>query len=145
MFTIAHSLTLSLGMFGLIHLPPQVVEPLIALSIGYVAFENLASDRLRGFRLPVIFAFGLLHGLGFASVLTEFGLPADLYLAALLWFNVGVGLVRLPYKSRRTLRSLSGSLIHLSINRSIVIPGSLLIGGLGAYWTVERMVYYYFS
>lgn len=145
MFTIAHSLTLSLGVFGLIHLPPEVVEPLIALSIAYVAFENLASDRLSRFRLPVVFAFGLLHGLGFASILTEFGLPADLYLAALLWFNVGVEFGQVTL--------LTGVYLAITIwfadphvyRRSIVIPGSLLIGGLGAYWAVERVIYYHFS
>ncbi len=145
MFTIAHSLTLSFSVFGLIHLPQQVVEPLIALSIGYVAFENLASDRLSGFRLPMIFVFGLLHGLGFASILTEFGLPADLYLAALLWFNVGVefGQVALLIAAYLAITIwFSDPLIY---RRSIVIPGSLLIGGLGAYWTVERVMYYYFS
>ena len=145
MFTIAHSLTLSLGVFGLIHLPPQVVEPLIALSIAYVAFENLTSDRLSRFRLPVVFAFGLLHGLGFASILTEFGLPADLYFAALLWFNVGVEFGQVAL--------LMGAYLAITIwftdprvyRRSVVIPGSLLIGGLGAYWAVERVVYYHFS
>lgn len=145
MFTIAHSLTLSLGVFGLIHLPPQVVEPLIALSIAYVAFENLVSDRLSRFRLPVVFIFGLLHGLGFASILTEFGLPADLYLAALLWFNVGVEFGQVAL--------LMGAYLAITIwftdpyvyRRSIVIPGSLLIGGLGAYWAVERVMYYHFS
>lgn len=145
MFTIAHSLTLSLGVFGLIHLPPQVVEPLIALSIAYVAFENLASDRLSRFRLPVIFAFGLLHGLGFASILTEFGLPADLYMAALLWFNVGVEFAQVALLIAAYLAiTIWFSEPHV-YRRSIVIPGSLLIGGLGAYWTVERVMYYYFS
>ena len=145
MFTIAHSLTLSLGVFELIHLPLQMVEPLIALSIVYVAFENLASDRLRRFRLPVIFVFGLLHGLGFASILTEFGLPADLYLAALLWFNVGVeiGQVTLLIAAYLAI-TIWFSDPHV-YRRSIVIPGSLLIGGLGVYWTVERVMYYYFS
>ena len=145
MFTIAHSLTLSLGVFGLIHLPPQVVEPLIALSIAYVAFENLACDRLSRFRLPVVFAFGLLHGLGFASILTEFGLPVDLYLAALLWFNVGLEFGQVAL--------LMGAYLAITIwftdphiyRRSIVIPGSLLIGGLGAYWAVERVMYYHFN
>ena len=145
MFTIAHSLTLSLGVFGLVHLQPKVVEPLIALSIAYVAFENLASDRLNRFRLPVIFVFGLLHGLGFASILTEFGLPADLYLAALLWFNVGVefGQVALLIAAYLAI-TIWFSDPHV-YRRSIVLPGSLLIGGLGAYWTVERVMYYYFS
>ncbi len=145
MFTIAHSLTLSLGVFRLVHLQPKVVEPLIALSIAYVAFENLANDRLNRFRLPVIFVFGLLHGLGFASILTEFGLPADLYLAALLWFNVGVefGQVALLIAAYLAI-TIWFSDPHV-YRRSIVLPGSLLIGGLGAYWTVERVMYYYFS
>jgi hypothetical protein len=93
----------------------------------------------------VIFAFGLLHGLGFASILTEFGLPADLYLAALLWFNVGVEFGQVAL--------LIGAYLAITIwftdqyvyRRSVVIPGSLLIGGLGAYWAVERVVYYHFS
>ena len=98
------------------------------------------------FRLPVIFVFGLLHGLGFASILTEFGLPADLYLAALLWFNVGVefGQVALLIAAYLAI-TIWFSDPHV-YRRSIVIPGSLLIGGLlGAYWTVERVMYYYFS
>lgn len=145
MFTIAHSLTLSLGVFELIHLPLQMVEPLIALSIVYVAFENLASDRLSRLRLPVIFVFGLLHGLGFASILTEFGLPSDLYLAALLWFNFGVefGQVTLLIAAYLAI-TIWFSDPHV-YRRSIVIPGSLLIGGLGAYWTAERVMYYYLS
>ena len=92
-----------------------MVEPLIALSIAYVAFENLVSDRLSRFRLPVVFAFGLLHGLGFASILTEFGLPADLYLAALLWFNVGVEFGQVALLMGRTSRSRSGLLINTCI------------------------------
>ena len=64
-----------LGAYGLISLPPRLVEPMIAFSIVYVAFQNLLTDQLSRHRLPVIFGFGLLHGLGFASILTEFGLP----------------------------------------------------------------------
>ncbi|MDC3058143.1 HupE/UreJ family protein [Litorivicinus sp.] len=145
MFTIAHSLTLSLGVFGLVHLQPKVVEPLIALSIAYVAFENLASDRLNRFRLPVIFVFGLLHGLGFASILTEFGLPADLYLAALLWFNVGVEFGQVALLIAAYLAITIWFSDPCVYRRSIVLPGSLLIGVLGVYWTVERVMYYYFS
>ncbi len=145
MFTIAHSLTLALGVFELIHFPPQVVEPLIALSIAYVAFENLASDRLSRFRLPMVFSFGLLHGLGFASILTEFGLPADIFLAALLWFNVGVefGQITLLIAAYLAI-TIWFSDPHV-YRRAIVIPGSLLIGGLGTYWAFERVMYYYFS
>lgn len=145
MFTIAHSLTLSLGVFGLVNLPPQVVEPLIALSIAYVAFENLASERLSRFRLPVVFAFGLLHGLGFASILTEFGLPEDLYVAALLWFNVGVEFGQIALLVFAYLAITIWFRNPSVYRRFVVLPGSLAIGGLGAYWMVERMIYFYIS
>ena len=145
MFTIAHSLTLSLGVFGLVNLPPQVVEPLIALSIAYVAFENLASERLSRFRLPVIFAFGLLHGLGFAVILTEFGLPEGLYAAALLWFNVGVEFGQVALLAAAYL-AITIWFTHPDIyRRYVVVPGSLMIGAVGIYWTVERMIYFYSS
>ena len=145
MFTIAHSLTLSLGVFGLVNLPPQVVEPLIALSIAYVAFENLASERLSRFRLPVVFAFGLLHGLGFAAILTEFGLPEGLYAAALLWFNVGVEFGQIALLAAAYL-AITIWFTHPEIyRRYVVVPGSLMIGGVGIYWTVERMIYFYSS
>ena len=145
MFTIAHSLTLSLGVFGLVNLPPQVIEPLIALSIAYVAFENLASERLSRFRLPVVFAFGLLHGLGFASILTEFGLPEDLYVAALLWFNVGVEFGQIALLVFAYLAITTWFANPSVYRRFVVIPGSLAIGGLGTYWMVERAIYFYFS
>lgn len=145
MFTIAHSLTLSLGVFGLVNLPPQIVEPLIALSIAYVAFENLASEQLSRFRLPVVFAFGLLHGLGFATILTEFGLPEELYVAALLWFNVGVEFGQIALLVCAYLAITVWFSRAEVYRRYVVLPGSLAIGGLGAYWMVERVVYFYFS
>lgn len=145
MFTIAHSLTLSLGVFGLVNLPPQIVEPLIALSIAYVAFENFASDQLSRFRLPVVFAFGLLHGLGFATILTEFGLPEELYVAALLWFNVGVEFGQIALLVCAYLAITVWFSRAEVYRRCVVLPGSLAIGGLGAYWMVERVVYFYFS
>jgi len=90
LFTLAHSITLSLSTLGIFDLPAVIVEPLIALSIAYVAIENLWSDRLSKTRLWLVFAFGLLHGLGFATMLLEFGLPEDRFLLALLGFNLGV-------------------------------------------------------
>ena len=89
-FTIAHSITLGLSMYGIVSLPSRVVEPLIALSIAYVAIENLVTRELKPWRLALVFMFGLLHGLGFAGVLRELGLPRDEFLTALLTFNLGV-------------------------------------------------------
>ncbi|QFT63112.1 HupE/UreJ family protein [Roseivivax sp. THAF30] len=89
-FTLAHSVTLALGAFGIVSIPGSIVEPIIAASIVFVAAENMFARRVTGWRIGVIFLFGLLHGLGFASVLNEFGLPDGQFGAALVGFNVGV-------------------------------------------------------
>ena len=89
-FTVAHSITLGLGMFGLVSAPSRIVEPLIAVSIAYVAIENLLVTELKWRRLALVFAFGLLHGLGFASALGELGLPRQEFVTALVTFNLGV-------------------------------------------------------
>lgn len=94
-FTAAHTVTLALGALGIVTIPGNIVEPIIAASIVYVAVENLFTDGLNPWRPAVVFVFGLLHGLGFASVLAEFGLPSDQFIPALLGFNVGVELGQL--------------------------------------------------
>lgn len=94
-FTAAHTVTLALGALGLVAVPPSIVEPLIAASIVYVAVENVFRSGLSRWRPVVIFGFGLLHGLGFASVLGEFGLPEDQFIPALIGFNIGVELGQL--------------------------------------------------
>ncbi len=89
-FTLAHTITLALAALGYVTVPGSIVEPLIALSIVYVAVENLFTDGLSRWRPFIIFGFGLLHGLGFASVLAEFGLPEGTFVPALIGFNIGV-------------------------------------------------------
>jgi hypothetical protein len=89
-FTVAHSITLALSVLGIATLPSQIVEPVIALSIAYVAFENLALKRAPSRRWAVSFLFGLVHGFGFAGALAEVGLPAGGLAAALIGFNLGV-------------------------------------------------------
>ena len=89
-FTVAHSLTLGLAMYGLIAVPSHLIEPAIALSIAYVAIENMLWSDLKKWRVGLVFAFGLLHGLGLASVLRELGMPRTDFLTALLSFNLGV-------------------------------------------------------
>lgn len=89
-FTLAHTITLALASLGYVNVPGSIVEPLIALSIVYVAVENLYTDGLSPWRPFIIFGFGLLHGLGFASVLGEFGLPEASFIPALIGFNIGV-------------------------------------------------------
>ena len=94
-FTIAHSVTLGLAMYKLIKVPSAIVEPLIALSIMYVALENIFSPKLKPSRIGVVFIFGLVHGLGFAGALGDLGLPQNAYLLSLVMFNVGVELGQL--------------------------------------------------
>jgi hypothetical protein len=93
-FTVAHSCTLVAAGIGWVRLPPRVVEPAIALSILWVALENLAVAQPRR-RWVLTFGFGLVHGFGFASVLREIGLPPRGVVPSLLAFNVGVELGQL--------------------------------------------------
>ncbi|MCC6850425.1 MAG: HupE/UreJ family protein [Deltaproteobacteria bacterium] len=88
-FTVAHSVTLSLAVLDVVALPARLVESAIALSIAWVALENLLLDRPRG-RWRITFAFGLMHGFGFASILRELHLPREGLIASLLAFNLGV-------------------------------------------------------
>jgi hypothetical protein len=89
-FTIAHSITLALAILGVVVIPPALVEPVIALSIAYVALENIVRERASSGRWLVSFVFGLVHGFGFAGALLELGLPPGGILDSLLFFNLGV-------------------------------------------------------
>ena len=137
-FTIAHSITLGLTMYGLVSLPARVVEPMIALSIAYVAVENLLTSDLKPWRLALVFSFGLLHGMGFAGVLRELGLPRSEFLTALVTFNVGVEAGQL------TVIALAFAVVvywrsnRPTYRRFIVQPASFAIALIGLYWTVER-------
>src|SRR5262249_51916160 len=89
-FTLAHSITLALSVLPIVTLPSRFVEPVIALSIAYVAAENILKKGAVSRRWAVSFLFGLVHGFGFAGALREVGLPADGLAAALVGFNLGV-------------------------------------------------------
>jgi hypothetical protein len=136
-FTVAHTLTLALAVQGVVRLPASVVEPLIALSIAWVAIENVVTTELKPWRPALVFAFGLLHGLGFAGVLAELGLPSGELVTGLLAFNLGVELGQLSVivAAFATL----GRLRHRpDYRRRVTIPASLLIAATGVYWAVER-------
>ena len=138
MFTLAHTITLGLGMATIINLPAMIVEPLIALSIAYVAIENLVVRGLHKWRLLLVFLFGLLHGLGFASTLAEFGMPGQAFMTALISFNVGVELGQLAVIAGAFL--LLGWFRHKHwYHLVIVTPLSLMIAATGLYWMVERL------
>ena len=138
-FTLAHTVTLALGALGLVTIPGSIVEPIIAASIVYVAIENVFSNKMNRWRPVIIFIFGLLHGLGFASVLGEFGLPAGQFVAALIGFNVGVELGQLTVIALAFLAVGYWFGSKEWYRQRIAIPASLVIAAVGAYWFVERV------
>lgn len=138
-FTVAHTITLALTIYGVVALSPSIVEPLIALSIVYIAIENLVTRELKPWRLALVFAFGLLHGMGFAGVLGELGLPREHFVTALISFNVGVELGQLAVLFAAYLLVVSWARHKHWYRRAVVVPASLLIAAVGAFWTVERI------
>jgi hydrogenase/urease accessory protein HupE len=139
-FTIAHSITLGLSLYGFISLSPSVVEPLIALSIVYVGVENVLTSQLKPWRVVVVFCFGLLHGMGFAGVLTELGLPRANFLNALISFNVGVELGQLTVISLAFLGIALWFRDRAWYRSRITIPASVAIALVGGWWTIERIL-----
>ena len=138
-FTLAHTVTLFLGAMGWVNIPASVVEPLIAASIIFVAVENIFVATLHRWRLLLIFFFGLLHGLGFASVLGEFGLPATQFIPALLGFNVGVEFGQLAVIAAAFITVVVWSRNRSWYRRLVVVPASLLIALVACWWFFERV------
>ena len=139
-FTLAHSITLGLSIYDVVSLPSSIVEPLIALSIVYVAVENVLRPQLTPWRVAVVFAFGLLHGLGFAGVLSSLGLPRSEFLTALVSFNVGVEGGQLAVIALAFLAVGSWARRETWYRSRVVVPASLAIAAVGLYWTVQRTV-----
>lgn len=138
-FTVAHSLTLALGIYGVFTVPASVVEPLIALSIVYVGFENLFTSTLTPWRLALVFLFGLLHGLGFVEALTALDLSRGEFLGTLVAFNVGVEAGQLAVILAAALVILALRIPAAEYRRVVVRPASIAIALAGAYWMVERL------
>ncbi len=140
-FTVAHSITLALSMKNIMVVPGAVVEPIISLSIMFVAIENILLTELKPWRVLIVFMFGLIHGMGFASSLNEIGLPRNKFYTSILSFNSGVeigqviviasvfALIIIPFGKRKGYR------IYL------VYPLSVLIALIAGYWTVQRVFF----
>jgi HupE / UreJ protein len=140
-FTVAHATTLFLSTYGIFRVSSQYVEPAIALSIAFIALENVFTPRLGPGRLAVVFGFGLVHGLGFAKSLGDLPLPKHDFIVALLGFNFGVDAGQLfvialaflavgRFRDRPWFRS------------RIAIPFSLIIAAIGLFWAVRRIIFY---
>ncbi|WP_425093840.1 HupE/UreJ family protein [Tropicimonas sp. S265A] len=139
-FTVAHTVTLALAVLGIVNLSPAIVEPLIAASIVFVAVENIFGGQIGWRRTAIVFGFGLLHGLGFASVLGEIGLDPTRFVTGLIGFNIGVELGQIA------VILVAFLLVGLPFGRkpwyrkAIAIPFSAAIAATGAYWAFERVV-----
>lgn len=138
-FTLAHTLTLALGILGVVNIAPEIVEPLIAASIVYVAVENIISSEMKPWRLIIVLLFGLLHGLGFASVLGEFGLDGSRFVTSLIGFNIGVELGQLTVIALAYLAVGLWFSYRPFYRTYISNPASVIIGLIGAYWFIERV------
>ena len=146
-FTIAHSITLTIAVLGIVTLPSVLVEMLIAASIVYVAAENFFVRDIRH-RWWLTFVFGLIHGFGFASVLRDYGLPEDALGLALASFNIGVEIGQLLIVIVAIMMWQIGFRIAAAAGFarteqgerrvSLVISGAVLVAGL--YWLVQRLL-----
>jgi len=128
-------------MKGILVAPGSVVEPIIALSIVFVAIENILLSELKPWRILIVFLFGLIHGLGFASALNEIGLPRNKFYTSILSFNAGVEIgqaivivcvflvIIIPFGKRKGYRKF------------IVYPASILIAIIATYWFVKRLFF----
>lgn len=139
LFTLAHSLTLALSMYGLVSVPPLLVEVAIALSIAFVAAENLFRERISRWRPWVVFASGLVHGLGFAHSFARTEIAPVDFLPALFAFNMGIEAGQL------VVIGIAYALVAVwwkreNYRRLVARPASALIAVSGLFWAAQRMI-----
>ncbi|MUT65822.1 HupE/UreJ family protein [Paenibacillus sp. NEAU-GSW1] len=135
-FTIAHSITLTLTFLDIIHLPVKFIEAAIAFSIIYVAIENIIFKKIR-FRWLITFAFGLIHGMGFADILLGMNIPAKYIAIDLASFNIGIEVIQLLLVAA-TIPILRYSQKFKGYFRTAQ-AASVLIAAAGAFWLIERL------
>lgn len=138
LFTLAHSATLGLAAAGLVYIPSDIVEPLIAASIGLVALENIFFRHMTRWRPLIVFGFGLFHGLGFAGFFLEQSLPQGFFWSSLVGFNIGVEIGQISVVLIAFL-VLNWFFARPWYTRFVAIPVSLVIAGIGFYWAFERV------
>lgn len=140
-FTVAHSISLALSMKSIIIAPGAVVEPIISLSILFIAIENLLLSKVKPWRILLVFLFGLIHGLGFASSLNEIGLPPNQFALSIISFNLGVELGQIAIILSMFLLIIKpfGKLVNY--RKMVVFPMSIVIGIVAIVWTIQRLSY----
>ncbi len=138
-FTLAHTITLGLSMYQIVKVPSNIVEPLISISIIYVAVENIFTQQLKKTRIGIIFLFGLIHGMGFAGALSEIGLPQKAFFISLITFNIGIELGQITvilFAYALVAKWISQKQLYRS---RIVIPISSIICIVALIWTIQRI------
>jgi len=139
-FTLAHSVTLSLAALDIVSPPAHIVEPAIALSIIYVGADNLTVRNGRDLRAWIAFAFGLVHGFGFAGVLREMDLPPRALGWSLFSFNVGVEIGQLVVVVAVASAIAAVRARSEAVGRRLVVAGSLVVMAAGTFWFLERVL-----
>jgi hypothetical protein len=140
-FTLAHSLSLGMASAGFIVANSSVIEPLIAVSILFTAIENIVHSKINAWRMAIVFGFGLIHGLGFASALQEIGLPKGQFLSSLLSFNLGVEFGQITIILAAYFLVSKWFSDKKWYKERIVYPISSVIGCIALYWTIERILF----
>jgi hypothetical protein len=138
-FTLAHTTTLILTMKNMIVAPPAIVEPIIALTICFIAIENLIVRELKPWRIFLVFLFGLIHGMGFASSLNEIGLPRNNFFNALITFNIGVEAGQISIILACYLLFGKWFANRDWYRPRLVQPLSIAIAAVAIYWTIIRI------
>ncbi|MBL7822614.1 MAG: HupE/UreJ family protein [Saprospiraceae bacterium] len=139
-FTIAHSLTLALATMDYVPFDSKTVEIIIALSIFVIAFENFFQSEIKPWRMVIVFIFGLIHGLGFASVLKFIELPEENFIQALFGFNCGVELAQVCVIAICYFLIAKFFSHKFWYRTSLVIPLSTIIAGLGLFFAIQRFL-----
>jgi hydrogenase/urease accessory protein HupE len=143
-FTVAHTITLGLAAADLIHAPAELVEPLIALSIAVLAIEAIVFEKANIWRLPVIFGFGLFHGLGFGELMKAYLTNAD-FATGLAGFTIGVEFGQLAVLASAAIVAFAAYFVLKALDRpqlyrpTFVQPVAGVIALVGLYWTFERL------
>ena len=141
MFTLAHSITLGLAMYGIIQPPAGLIEPLIAASFVVLAVENITTREVKPWRLVMVFLFGMVHGMGFAGALSQLGMPQYAFATALISFNVGVELGQLSIILLLFFLVSKPLSKYLWYRSGVVIPVSVCIALIASFWTIQRIFF----
>ncbi|MBK8846589.1 MAG: HupE/UreJ family protein [Bacteroidetes bacterium] len=137
-FTVAHSITLILSMLEMIDPPTPQIELLIALSIVFIGIENILLKEIKWWRYLIISMFGLIHGCGFASAISEIGLPPQDKFFSLLSFNLGVELGQAAFILLIYLIAIHWLKNKTWFNKGVTVPISFGISAIAVYWVIER-------